>query len=59
MLCYYAKRHYAECRILFTIMVNVLMLSVIMLNVIKLSAVMLSVVVSLIKAWCQKIIKVY
>ncbi len=35
--------NYAECRILFTIMLNVIMLSVIMLSVIMLSVIMLSV----------------
>jgi hypothetical protein len=38
MLC-----HYAECRILFIIMLNIIMLSVIMLSVIMLSVIMLSV----------------
>ncbi len=35
--------YYAECRILFTIMLNVVMLSVIKLSVIMLSIIMLSV----------------
>jgi hypothetical protein len=39
MLC-----HYAECRILFIIMQNVIMLSVTMLNIVMLSVIMLSVV---------------
>jgi hypothetical protein len=39
LLCYYA-----ECRILFTIILHDIMLSVVMLNVIMLSVVMLSVV---------------
>jgi hypothetical protein len=39
VLCYYA-----ECRILFTIVLNVIMLSVVILNVFMLSAVMLCVV---------------
>ncbi len=37
MLC-----HYDECRILFTIKLNVIMLNVIMLSVVMLSVVMLS-----------------
>jgi hypothetical protein len=41
MLCYYAKYHYTECRILFTIMLNVLLLSVVRLNVVMLSVVAL------------------
>jgi hypothetical protein len=32
--CHYAKRHYADCRISFIVMLNVVMLSVIMLNVV-------------------------
>jgi hypothetical protein len=44
MLCYYADWHYAECRILFTFMLNVVLLSVIMLSVVMLNVVMLSVV---------------
>ncbi len=36
--------HYAECRILFIVMLNVVMLSDVLLSVIKLSVVMLSVV---------------
>ncbi len=36
--------HYAECRISFTIMLNVIMLSVIMLNVIMMSVIMMSVI---------------
>ncbi len=39
MLC-----HYAECRVLFTIMLNVIMLSAVMLSVVMLIVVMLSVV---------------
>ncbi len=44
MLCYYAECDCAECRILFTINLNVNVRSVIMLNVVKLCVVMLSVV---------------
>ncbi len=44
MLCYYPEFHYAECPILFDIVLNVVMPSVIMLNVVMLSVVMLSVV---------------
>ncbi len=36
--------HYAECRVLFITMLNVIMLSVVMLNVVMLSVVMLNVV---------------
>ncbi len=36
--------HYAECRVLFTIMMNAVMLSVVMLSVVMLSIVMLNVV---------------
>ncbi len=36
--------HFAECCILFTIMLNVIMLSVVMLTVIMLSVIMLSVI---------------
>jgi len=39
MPCYYAEFHYAECRILFTVSMNVVMLSVVRLNVIMLSVV--------------------
>ncbi len=39
MLCYYA-----ECRILFTVMLHVIMLSAVMLSAVMLSVVMLSVV---------------
>jgi hypothetical protein len=41
MLC-----NYAECRVLFIIMLNVIRLNVVMLNVVMLSLVMLSVVAS-------------
>ncbi len=44
MLCYYADYHYAECRILFTVMLNVVMLNVVMLNVVMLSVIILNVV---------------
>ncbi len=37
--CYYSERHYAECRIIFIVMLNVLMLCVSMLNVVMLSVV--------------------
>jgi hypothetical protein len=36
--------HYAKCRVLFTIMLNVIMLSVAMMNVIMLSVAMLNVI---------------
>jgi hypothetical protein len=36
MLCRYARYHYGECRVLFTIMLNVVMLNVFMLNVVML-----------------------
>ena len=36
--------YYAECRILYTIMLNVILLSIIMLNVVLLSVIMLNVV---------------
>ncbi len=39
MLC-----HYAECRILFIVMLNVFMLSVIMLSIVMLRIIMVSVV---------------
>jgi hypothetical protein len=39
-----AGYHYAECRILFIVMLNVVMLSAVMLNVVMVSAVMLNVV---------------
>ncbi len=39
MLCNYADGHYAEYRILFTVLVNVVMLSVVMLNVVMLSVI--------------------
>ncbi len=42
--CFYAERHYAECRDLFIAMLNVVMLSVVMLNVVMLNVVMLNVV---------------
>jgi hypothetical protein len=45
MLCYHVEFHYAECRILFTIMLNVVMLSVVMLSVVMLSVIMLSVII--------------
>ncbi len=41
MMCHYADRHYAECRVLFIL--SVVMLSVVMLNVFMLSVVMLNV----------------
>jgi hypothetical protein len=44
MLCTYAVYHYAERRILFIIMMNVIMLSVVMPNVVILSAIVLRVV---------------
>jgi hypothetical protein len=44
MLC-----HYAECRVLFIIMLSVIMLSVVMLSVIMLSVVMLNVVMLSVK----------
>jgi hypothetical protein len=34
MLCYYGECHYAECRILFTIMLNVEILGVVMQSVV-------------------------
>ena len=37
--------YYAECRILYTIMLNVILLSVVMLNVIVLIAIMLNIIV--------------
>ncbi len=44
MLCYYAERHYAECPISFTNMMNVVMLNVVMLNVVMLNVIMLHIV---------------
>ncbi len=44
MLFYFAECPYAECRILFTIILNVNTLSVVMLNVIMLSVVILNVI---------------
>ncbi len=53
-LCHYAEYRCAECRDLFTVMLNVIKLSVILLNVIMLSVIMLSVVAP--KHWlCRKI----
>ncbi len=37
--CHYAKRHYAECRDLFIVILSVVMLNVVMLGVIMLSVV--------------------
>jgi hypothetical protein len=42
MLC--DEYHYAECRVLFIVRLNVVMMSVVMLSVVMLSVVMLSVV---------------
>jgi hypothetical protein len=42
-LCYYAERHYAECRILFIVKLNVIMLSAVLLIVVMLNVVMLNV----------------
>jgi hypothetical protein len=44
MLCHYAERHIAECRVLFIVMLNVIMLIVVMLNVVMPSVAMLNVV---------------
>ncbi len=44
MLSHYAGSLYAECRVLFMILLKVIILSVIMLSVIILSAIMLRVV---------------
>ncbi len=44
ILCYYAESCYAECHILFTIMLYVIMLIVIMLSVVMMRVIMLSVV---------------
>jgi hypothetical protein len=43
-LCHYAERSYAECRILFIVMLKVNTLSVVMLSVTLLNVVVLSVV---------------
>jgi hypothetical protein len=61
--CHYTERHYAECRISFFVMLNVLMLSVVMRNVVMLSVVILNVVMlnvvtpcglglEMLLAWC-------
>jgi hypothetical protein len=34
IFCHYAERHYAECRVLFIVMPNVIILSVVVLNVV-------------------------
>ncbi len=43
-LCYYGEWQYAECRVLFIVMLSAIMLSVIMLSVIMLSVIMQSVI---------------
>jgi hypothetical protein len=43
-LCFNAECHYTECRVLFTVMLNVIMLSVILLNVVRLSVILLNVI---------------
>ncbi len=43
MLSHNSECHYAECRILFNIMLNVVMLSVILLNIDMLSVFMLNI----------------
>ncbi len=44
MICHYAERDYAECRVLLIIMLSVITLSVVMLSAIMQSVIMQSVI---------------
>ncbi len=59
MIWHYAEFRYAECHVLFTIMLNVIMLSVDRLNIFTMGAIMLSVMGPyVLYATCAKAISV-